>query len=338
MMFLGAGASKAAGLPLTAELLERVFPRHGAAKWSSVRSQTDWRNTFSKLFTVVYPQGDVEGFRPGVAELFTLLEVIARNHEGRARLSIDATATLRDLRREIARGLDAELASLPLEDTPQFRLLATSERPSVVVTSNWDRLVEKAAHRAGLKVLFEWPRDVTGRRVSNLESNSVLVLKLHGSTEWGVFGDRTWHGAGLKGVYAKLDAQFGSEPNFGQGQLPEDLVLRFIGQTATRPLGFREPLMATMAVGKNVAIDLLDGLWDDAYWALSRAARLEIAGYSFPADDLELRTLLRISTRQAGQAGLAAGLELVVNNPSPAVHQLARAVLGETLVSDYRGL
>jgi hypothetical protein len=103
--------------------------------------------------------------------------------------------------------------------------------------------------------------------------------------------------------------------------------------------GFAEPLMATMAAGKNDFITQeIASIWDDAYWTLSRARSLDIVGYSFPDDDLELRTLMRLTTRKAGgDSALDGDLALAVCNPSPDTHDRARSLLGAGLTSSYLG-
>src|SRR5436309_2419768 len=77
VMFLGAGASKAATLPLTEELLERIYPATGRAAWHSVRSEAAWRDELRSAIRVLYPDGDAPGYRPSVADFFTVLEVTA---------------------------------------------------------------------------------------------------------------------------------------------------------------------------------------------------------------------------------------------------------------------
>jgi len=95
--------------------------------------------------------------------------------------------------------------------------------------------------------------------------------------------------------------------------------------------------MATMARSKGAPITVLENVWDDAYWALSRASRLDVVGYSFPEEDLELRTLLRASSRQAGHARLDRALRLTICNPSPDAHERARGFLGSQIRSDFEG-
>jgi hypothetical protein len=91
--------------------------------------------------------------------------------------------------------------------------------------------------------------------------------------------------------------------------------------------------MVTMAHGKSGDLGPLRELWRHAYGAISRAARLEIVGYSMPPDDIEIRTILR--------AGVERGTDLdqvIVRNPTPDVHDRIRRYLDRNVESDYRGI
>ncbi len=94
-----------------------------------------------------------------------------------------------------------------------------------------------------------------------------------------------------------------------------------------------EPHMATMSHGKTGELGPLRQLWRDAYGALSRAARLEVVGYSMPPDDIEIRTLLRAGVERGADLG-----QVVVRNPTPDVHDRIRRYLDRNVESDYRGI
>lgn len=347
-MFLGAGASKAAGLPLTEELLRHIWPRDyeaGSQPWASMKTPKQWKSDLEGAVKVLYPDGGSDGFRPLVSEFFTLLEVMDRVHAGRERLPLDAGDLLRALRAEIALGLTQAVDSQRRKSTelPHYRWLTAAQgRPSVIVTSNWDTVVEQTALRAGLDVLLSWPRNRIGDRRVDLPSKTVVVLKLHGSIDWGRSDDPCVTSAKRDWEYDRVDAVVDRSTRRHHSRDGGERILRF--KTYDHPIasdrarsGFDEPLMATMAAGKDTYISDLTDMWDDAYWVLSRADRLDIVGYSFPPDDLELRTLLRVSTRQPGQAGLAEGIELSVCNPSPDTHDRARSFLGMDLASSFEG-
>lgn len=347
VMFLGAGASKAAGLPLTEELLQHIWPRdhETVEQWAEIRSRTAWAKDLQRAVTVLYPDGASRGFRPPVSEFFTLLEVVDRVHSGRERLPLSAGDLLRDLRCEIARGLTVSTDRLRrgMAGTPHHRWIAR-DRPHVVITSNWDTLVEQAALRAGVAVSLGWPRNGRGGRQATLtDKDPLVVLKLHGSTDWGFVTDQSYVDRDKDWKYERLDTVIrpGTQTRKTSINGSEEVV-RFRGLDAPiaadrTALGIRAPLMATMAAGKDEFIRPIAAVWDDAYWSLSRAVHLSVVGYSFPPDDLELRTLLRLTSRRPGAAELAPGLELSVCNPSPDTHDRARSLLGAGLAVSYEG-
>lgn len=345
VQFLGAGASKAAGLPLTEELLEHIWPRESTGAWHQVHSETRWSHLLSDATRTLYPQGGSPGFRPQVADFFTVLEVVAQVHEGRERLPLHAADLLRDLRTEVALGLAQSVRGLVVRDRasshpsswPHRSWMGSMEPVDVVITSNWDTAAESAGVLERRSVRFAWPRDTNSNRVSKLHRGGVVVLKLHGSTDWGLRRLARWRLTPY--VYSSLEGQIGVREPRRRGRRANNEVLRYrsIENEWDEELGFEAPLMATMAVGKTSAIEALDGVWADAYWCLSRASQLDIIGYSFPADDLEIRTLLRAGTRKAGDSGLDPGMNLTVQNPSPEAHDRARGFLGDGLISDYFG-
>lgn len=343
VLFCGAGASKAAELPLTEELLERIYPRSGPCRWHKVRTQKAWAKDLAAAVRLLYPSADAEGYRPSVADFFTVLEVVASVHGHRERMPIDALPLLRDLRLEIALGLqDAVADDKAISATPHYDWLADEMRPDVVITSNWDTLIERAALQAGRVVRYRWPTDPEGRPKPRLAKNETIVLKLHGSVDWGKYEERSVTTNPLADYYSTLGVAVDERERFPRAKKKGDAVLRFrslegAADEDARKVGFRSPLMATMAVGKQADIDRLDGVWNDAYWCLSRARRLAIVGYSMPPDDLELRTLLRVTSRRAGKARLDEHLDLTVYNPSPEAHDRARAFLGDGLESIYLG-
>jgi hypothetical protein len=347
MMFLGAGASKAAGLPLTEELLQHIWPREheSVEAWESRRTRRDWKRDLQKAVTVLYPDGGADGYRPPVSEFFTLLEVIDRVHSGRERVPLSTEDLLRDLRGEIAAGLSAQCAEAGrhIAASPHYSWFKKPGRPNVVVTSNWDTLVEQAAIKAGLTVLLGWPRNRRDQR-RELDSNELVLLKLHGSTDWGPADDDRVLACAQSWKYERLDAGVTPAPHTRKSaRVGGEEILRYRAVDAPiavdrKIVGFSRPLMATMAAGKDLFIQgPIASIWDDAYWSLSRAKSLDVIGYSFPDDDLELRTLLRLTTRKAGNSALAADLDLAICNPSPDTHDRGRALLGSDLTSSYVG-
>jgi len=308
-----------------------------------VHSQGEWASRLSEAVQVLYPQGGDRGFRPQVADFFTVLEVFAQVHEGRERLPVRASTLLRDLRKEIATGLEEEVSEIrdptkPIRPWPHRRWTSQVGGAHVIITSNWDTLVEAAAFLQKRRLYMAWPRDRNRRRMTSLGAEAVVVLKLHGSTDWGLRNEAVRRATPQN--YSHLNTRIGVQEDRQRGRWPNRSVLRFRSLDVPRlshEIGFGNPLMATMALGKTNAIEVLESVWADAYWCLSRAVDLNIIGYSFPSDDLEIRTLLRASTRRAGSSALDSGVNITISNPSPEAHDRARSFLGEGLVSDYFG-
>jgi hypothetical protein len=353
VLFLGAGASKAAGLPLTEELLQQIWPRafETGGAWSTRRTSSKWNRSLSAAVKIMYPDGSSEGFRPPVSDFFTLLEVIDRVHSDTGRAGLDAGRLLDDLRAEVATGLSVAVSRLKRKtETPHYGWIRreSAERPQVIITSNWDTLAEQAAVMAGRRVHFCWPRADGGGRIRALPPTDLVVLKLHGSIDWGRSTDPELKATGRKDwEYERLDVpvEISGRPARAHRRDGSETVIRYrsIDHPAgarRRLAGFKQPLMATMAASKTEVINDIDYVWKDAYWILERAERLDIVGYSFPLDDLELRTLLRLSTRGGtghGSANLARNLRLNICNPSPETHGRARSFLGSGINSSYQG-
>lgn len=94
-----------------------------------------------------------------------------------------------------------------------------------------------------------------------------------------------------------------------------------------------EPWIVTMVTGKQDELGPLQSVWRDAYAALGRASEIEVAGYSLPADDTEVRTLLRAGVMR-GNARPA----LKVIDPSPPTHARFRTLIDHEIISDYAGV
>ena len=194
---------------------------------------------------------------------------------------------------------------------------------NVIVTSNWDLLVEKAAAVRGVPL-----------RLSGAPSDTRLtLLKLHGSIDWTLRPDCKKRVGAAN--YSSIDDLL-----FSSRSRPHRLASRPVIRSKALESWTRayqvikgtttEPYMLTMARGKSDLIEPLMPIWMDAYRALSSAKELHIIGYSMPDDDTEIRTLLR-----AGHERGASNPTVVVRNPSPEVHVRIRTQVTREIRSDY---
>lgn len=97
--------------------------------------------------------------------------------------------------------------------------------------------------------------------------------------------------------------------------------------------------MITMSLGKTSDTQPIRSMWKDAYYALSATRHLRIIGYSLPADDIEIRTLLRAGVaRGTGWVHDPSGssAQVTVMNPETGVHVRFHRLVSRKAVSDFR--
>ncbi len=294
VLFLGAGASKGAGLPITQELLTLLLTRRARVGSTAASLKQDIRHSFK----VLYADAGDYAFVPNAAEYFRTVEIASRYPNPQPGVPMSWGKLQSALAHEIA-GL------LKPPSNPSTRNLTAfikSHAPCVVITTNWDSLIEDAVAAAGMgaQAEFAWPVNNKGRRNPVLRRGLVVVLKLHGS----IF----FSGAVPTGSWAP---------------------------TSTIP---PRPLMATTGSAATVN-PILTPTWDDALFALRRAKTLNIVGYSLPHEDEGVRYLLRVGSRGAGGAQCDPNVTIKTTNPDPEAHRRFREVFGwpASLVSEYSG-
>ncbi len=186
VLFLGAGASVADGLPtgdsLRNQSLSRLLGKpvdrgtfdHAAREW--------WRNLAS---TDDLSDGEVAAGVDDFVRTLTLERVIA--HEQRQQ-NQNFSTTLRDFARrhtDVIAGITASQRAGGLADDPLTRLVACQQR-LVLVTVNFDRVIEARAGEAQLK-RFVSEEDLSefGEYLPRYKADggAIPLLKLHGDIE-----------------------------------------------------------------------------------------------------------------------------------------------------------
>ena len=321
--FVGAGLPCALGLPNTAMLLDGVL---------DLADHDGLGELLKRAFKFFYPDAVNEGYRPDVVDFFSSLRTYLDVGVGLPGGFADAPHLYRSLKRAIADLLIKKTRKCNATIEKGHPYLSEVVQPgNVVVTSNWDVLIERYAS------LHDVPVRLTGTG----HDDELVLLKLHGSIDWCL--GKHMRLKGRTDYYAMLnECLFPRRPY--KPVLPakkdrtEILVRMRTLERWSRALAVTrryasEPHMVTMARGKTGDLGPLQKVWRDAYGAISRARRLEIVGYSMPADDIEIRTLLR--------AGVQRGEDLdgvSVRNPAPDVHVRIRQFLDRDVTSDYRGV
>lgn len=146
--FLGAGFSRAAGLPNTAELLTEVDAL--AETHTAWGVSKDMSSRLAEAYKYFYPERG-NGFRPDVVDFFSVLTTYAAIDRGGLPDGFGDSALLADLRFAIAQVLCQRTKAL---NEAQLRSaepdLNEMIRPgNVIITSNWDGVVERLCEARG---------------------------------------------------------------------------------------------------------------------------------------------------------------------------------------------
>jgi hypothetical protein len=326
--FVGAGLSSAFRLPNTAALLSEAiaFSKSSAGKWMQ---DEGFDPKLRKAFRFFYPDASHAGFQPDVVDFFSALRTYLDIGAGLVGTGFgDAPDLYRLLRRGIAHLLiDRTRRSRALPGFATHAYLNEMVQPGhIIITSNWDTVIEEFAAERAI------PLRLTSR-TRTFETSEVVLLKLHGSLDW----------CQLQARKAYADEDYAALKERQSPPFPYTPALPSAGEDLVRVRASstnvwqrvrsrsREPYMVTMATGKADDLGPLHEVWRDAYRALSRAKVLEIVGYSMPADDVEVRTILRTGLQRGGPERP----RVTVRNPSPDVHQRVRSLLDRNARSDY---
>jgi hypothetical protein len=323
--FVGAGLSAALGLPNTPSLIEGVLEL--AAHHNRWLISEHLPDRLTAAFKYFYPDAVNTGYRPDVVDFFSTLRTYLDVGAGLAGGFHDAPELYRSLKFAIAHLLIERIRDCnPHLEAGHAYLDEVVQPGNIVITSNWDIVVERYAQLKGVPL-----------RLSGYGENELVVLKLHGSVDWCRGSDRASY---PDDDYCLLGQQlFGVRPYEMTLPSAKDLGDRLVRIRALENWGDawrkitsrgNDLHMVTMARGKAGDLGPLLPVWRDAYGAISRASRLEIVGYSLPDDDIEIRTLLRGGIRRGSGPS-----QLTIRNPAPEVHERARRYLRHRLVTNY---
>jgi hypothetical protein len=261
--FVGAGLSKALGLPNTAELLTGVLDLARKSKrWNETERLPERVDAAFKYF---YPDAANKGYRPDVVDFFSVLRTYIDVGAGMRGGFQDAAELFRSLKFAIAQMLVESIRDIDDKLKLGHAYLDAVVQPgNIVVTSNWDLALERYAALHGVPV----------RLVGYGESEFVL-LKLHGSIDWCTVGRRSRRYTDT--AYASLRERLAPSPYHMKLSRAQNTLVRIRAlenwrnawsRISSRALDLH---MVTMARGKAGDLSPLQEIWRDAYSAMSRA-------------------------------------------------------------------
>jgi len=289
-IFLGAGASKAFGYPLTAEILPIIREQLGTGKlFGRGANQLALEKQLQKYFRRMLPGWNKSTIgTPPITDVLSLLDYSSISQT--APLLGAATADLLRFRRLLERAIyqviDDKYHGEETNDLERFvQFLGTPSDDIGLITTNYDIEVETALFNkfkykeieTGFDFGFDWREPYGDAEVIYPRPTRPMVrfYKLHGSLNWlrcDVCEHTYINVDGPIGIRA-FDEKPGPFNSCHCGHFPLNLVL-------TAPSLVRDIRNA----------DLL-ATWQAALELLRSASQWIIIGYSFPQEDLAIRSM-----------------------------------------------
>lgn len=303
VLLVGAGASVPAGYPVTPQLLDRIVEglhddtKSGWRSWAAMKPEIDGlqkRQKLLALLNALFPglRGESSLTGATIVDVLSLTDLLLS--EGLAAHSKATHADLREQRALLDIAINGVLQGRKAQDL-RDRLAAwviaqagaTSKSRVSIVTTNYDTLLEDAIFRhleaaqlaAETVVDFGMPwRTVRPEPVVMRPQDAPLaVMKLHGSLNW------------LKcescGYVTMNIRQRIHALSFRGRQVPE-------GYNVCECDGLLRSTLVVPSTVRDVRDANLLGIWQAALEEIRRADQLLILGYSIPAEDITVRSLL----------------------------------------------
>jgi hypothetical protein len=295
VFLLGAGFSRAVSfpMPLTADLGLRVLDQQRSIHRSRTSHHSDICDGLSCDHPLLPGGANPPESEAWLSSLAEPQPYLYGPENDRRRALFEELAGIIDLEIKFA-----EHQAMSGSEPPDWLvslIAAWHEQRAAVVTFNYDTLVEATFdhmripdprhhedhpmkhQQLGPSIIPNWAAMYGGLRLP--PADSFRYVKLHGSTHW--YWDETTRAAdsivqvGLRSGWQQPEAAYSSE----------DLAFRAPGKVA---------MIVPPTTAKSVYLDnpIIRLLWRTAYQALMSADRLFVLGYSLPAADLLVRSML----------------------------------------------
>ncbi|WP_262693118.1 SIR2 family protein [Kordiimonas aquimaris] len=273
IFILGAGFSAGAGIPLTNKLLPeavRLFRKEAPGLLSRVEGYAD------QIDVDLVGSPDAKDF----ARLCTYLDFVElREHAGGERWSDQGSRERMALKFFLAKAIASSTPALP--NIPDYYKHFASKLTSddIVLTFNWDTLLEMTLRREGLPYSY------------GFEDDHLDIMKMHGSVHW-IQGQPTTMGTGGK--------SFGFQPiGYSTEMQPTEIYTSDALENSDKwdqahcLTGEVKPLLVLPGYGKTNDLRLLSTLWYRPEFLNIRQGGISIIGLSVSEDDYIVDSLFR---------------------------------------------
>jgi hypothetical protein len=287
LFILGAGASKACGIPLASELLKEVFEK----------SEFAGKDRLMDLLRYLYPRFEPQwGNYPNIEEFLSLVDVTITFNEKVKSHHKFTTNEISELRDQLLTGIATLLLrvdpSVAVKATPLLSLAKHLRPNDTVVTFNWDLLLEGALFSLGID---NW--SYVGNK------SKVTILKPHGSLDWYDSG--------------KVKFKEGRSYPLLKGGVIH--VYQYFESPHLKHTNTKLPVIIPPTIAKEWPYDEFDKIWHRTWHSLRYADEIYVIGFSLPPEDLHVRFVMRSAIR-SNENNRSTPLILKLVNPDPAAH------------------
>lgn len=295
---LGAGFSKACGLPLARELTKLVFAKaYGWFKDGGFGSET--RERYMRFLRHLYPQLNFGRNWPDFEDLITVLDEWAewqKAYEGRDRS--DEVPTAGHLKKTLLKSVEELLceraAAAPREGWELIeRFVRDRYRDGdSIISFNWDTLIEVACHNQGIPVHYK-----------QSGSPGLSVAKPHGSLNLAETTTAEWQSYRQRANVHSLTVEWSDTNTVAvRAMNPTDSHLRVVGP-------FPRTTMIEPSARKVYRSPWINLQWAHAYRIMQRAHDVYVIGFSLPPTDYRPRIMFQVAAMD--------------RDPPPIVHIIA---------------
>jgi hypothetical protein len=330
---LGAGFSKAAGIPIQAELAEQML---------SVRFDSPLDKVITKAITEYL--SEVFGYQtgaefPSMEDMFTVIDLssMAGLNLGIKYSPRKLRALRRMLKYRIFTILEQPFSTIDAINKLLHPYIQSGDEVSFVVL-NWDLVLEKhlLSLNPHLNINYSFPCYDWNNPTSDYDHHkkAISVLKIHGSVNWvycdnckSLFYDLTQnlHLKTKAGLYKEdfylFDKEFtDKEFDAAMESAPDDRVCKFCGETVSSHI-------ATFSFRKSFRTHAYPAIWYKAERVLSDADKWVFIGYSLPDADFEFKHMLKTAQYRMSHKMLAKAIDVVIR-PSEIIAQRFQTFFG----------
>lgn len=282
---LGSGFSASMGLPTLADLFKNLmdFPER--------EGEEDKLNIFTAL-DFLYPHFDYRITPPSYPPFEEFLALVTAAED----FPFFLTGTWECWRRSAIRLLTdflAEKSKCAETNDLLHDFVSHIEKGDVVITYNWDTLIERALLSQHKNINF-----------LKRDPDSIAILKLHGSLSWVEIPEGTSlkHPESVKSLQDRV-------------VYTPDYTYYNVWDTLNLP-----PLIVPPGLSRRSIVNqLFKNVWGEAFQSLANCDSLTFIGYSIPKDDIQARSLLSIGWYSRSQNRSKDRIKYNLIDPNPEV-------------------